>query len=90
MNAAPRLVLNVMVSSISADATEVKLVKMSGDVAACCVMLACTVISELLLWATNALGQLSSRFVLMVNGRPLQAFPGDAQLAQVLMGRDFI
>jgi hypothetical protein len=84
MNVAPRLVLNVLVSRVFPDATEVKLVKLSGDVAACCVMIASTAISELLLWATTALAQLSSRFVLIVNGRPLHAFPRDAPLEEVL------
>jgi hypothetical protein len=87
MNAAPRLVLNVLVRRACQDTTEVTLIKLSGDVAACCVMLTSTAISELLPWAAAALGQLSSRFLLIVNGFPLEAFPCDAQLAQVLTGR---
>jgi hypothetical protein len=86
MNAAPRLVLNVLFRRSCPDTIDVTLNKLSGDVAACCVMLTSTVISELLLWAATALGQLSSRFVLIVNGHPIEAFPCDAQLAQVLMG----
>jgi hypothetical protein len=86
MNAAPRLVLNVFFRRACPDTIDVTLIKLSGDVAACCVMLTSTVISELLQWAATALGQLSSRFVLIVNGHPIEAFPCDAQLAQVLMG----